>query len=328
MTEKNLTLQPGQVLFRRDQPGDGMFVVRRGELEVLLGKSEREISVAKIERGMIIGEMSLFDDRPRSATVRALTEVEVTEIKSADFRRLQQKFPSWISLLMTTLTARIRSANERIGRLENQKATQNAKLVAIQRILSALDFLWYREADRIGGEWHLDLSIVRDTLVNDFCEDRLVVDCVIEASVAQKFYHRESNSSGSEVITVLSRGHLSRLLNCLKHYTKGNKAEPLPAAALSLLKILHTHSLQALHDAVEVSLDELSRLAGKEELEYVADWPRCAEYFSRLGDGVAVDTAADKLLFRTRRRELKEIHRTHSLIGAICREIDMEDGAS
>ena len=75
------TLAKGETLIAEDRPGHSMFVVVSGELEVTLkGDSDR---VAKLEKGGIVGEMSLLTGTPRNANVTALTDVEVLEVDKA-----------------------------------------------------------------------------------------------------------------------------------------------------------------------------------------------------------------------------------------------------
>ena len=74
-------LAKGETLIAEDRPGHSMFVVVSGELEVTLkGDSDR---VAKLEKGGIVGEMSLLTGTPRNANVTALTDVEVLEVDKA-----------------------------------------------------------------------------------------------------------------------------------------------------------------------------------------------------------------------------------------------------
>ena len=65
-TNEYAAFEAGQIVFERGQPGDVMYAVLEGEVEILLG--ERVVDVAL--SGGIVGEMALIDSSPRSATAR------------------------------------------------------------------------------------------------------------------------------------------------------------------------------------------------------------------------------------------------------------------
>lgn len=81
----------GETIVRQGETGDSMFVVLRGGVRVVLEPSGQE--VARIPAGGFFGEMSMLTGDPRSATVRAVGDVQVLEIDSAGMRVLAQQTP-------------------------------------------------------------------------------------------------------------------------------------------------------------------------------------------------------------------------------------------
>jgi len=109
-------LAAGTVLIRRGQPITDFIIVLTGRL-VVLGDNEAEI--ARLGAGEIVGEMSLLDHRPPSATARAL---EATTVLAIDRRRLQQKLEAdtafaarFYRALALFLSDRMRSTLGRLG---------------------------------------------------------------------------------------------------------------------------------------------------------------------------------------------------------------------
>jgi len=78
-------IDPGVTLFREGDDGREMFVVLQGELEVLK-KSHRgtEARVALLGPGDWVGDMSIVDIQPRSASVRALAPTRLLRVSTAD----------------------------------------------------------------------------------------------------------------------------------------------------------------------------------------------------------------------------------------------------
>jgi CRP-like cAMP-binding protein len=79
----------GKELFREGEPGDGLYLVAAGEIEVLKRGAAGEHSLAKLGAGGVLGEMSLVTSDVRSATGRALARTTVLHLPAHKFRALQ-----------------------------------------------------------------------------------------------------------------------------------------------------------------------------------------------------------------------------------------------
>jgi len=97
-------LVPGDVLFRQGDPGDAMYVLLEGSLDVLVGETVVENST----RGAILGEMALIDQSPRSATVVARENAALVKLDAIRFQRLIQQHPFFATHVMKVLADRIR----------------------------------------------------------------------------------------------------------------------------------------------------------------------------------------------------------------------------
>jgi CRP-like cAMP-binding protein len=85
-------LAPGEILFRVGSPGDALFIVANGIVEVLVdaasGDGQAEHKLATLGPGQAFGEMALLSGGPRTATVRSAEEVDLLEIGREDFEQL------------------------------------------------------------------------------------------------------------------------------------------------------------------------------------------------------------------------------------------------
>ena len=105
---KPLAIRAGDVLMREGDPGDAMFIVLDGEFEITKKSGPQEISLALRQPGEVIGEMSLLDDAPRSASVRALRDGQLLTIHHDTFHRLLSTSPSAAVTILHTVTQRLR----------------------------------------------------------------------------------------------------------------------------------------------------------------------------------------------------------------------------
>jgi len=85
-----IELPAGTDLIAEGGVGREFFVIAEGEVAVLRGKRE----VARLHPGDFVGELSLLDDGPRNATVRALTNVRVLVQNRREFATLLDAIPA------------------------------------------------------------------------------------------------------------------------------------------------------------------------------------------------------------------------------------------
>lgn len=89
----NKKLKPGEILCEQDSKPDGFYCIHKGELEVIQREGGMERELGRIAGPTITGEIGFFSGEPRTATLRAATEVEYTRFSGADFERLKKKDP-------------------------------------------------------------------------------------------------------------------------------------------------------------------------------------------------------------------------------------------
>ncbi len=96
--------EPGQIIFEEGQPGDVMYAVIDGEVEITAnGKL-----IDRIGAGGIIGEMALIDDSPRSGTAHATKPSKLVPISQKRFAFLVQQTPYFSIQVMRIMADRLR----------------------------------------------------------------------------------------------------------------------------------------------------------------------------------------------------------------------------
>ncbi len=104
--------QPGQIIVTQGTPGQAFYLVIAGRVEILRDGH----SLGAFGPGDFFGEMSLLDQAPRSATIRALEQTECLMLSSWDFKAQLERYPTIAVKLLEVLSRRLRAADERIGR--------------------------------------------------------------------------------------------------------------------------------------------------------------------------------------------------------------------
>ncbi len=101
---------PGQTIFQQGEPGDHMYLVAEGRVDIVLDGQILET----VEAGGILGELALIDKKPRSATAIAHTSCRLTPIDQAHFLALIQNTPLFAIQVMRVMADRLRRANRQV----------------------------------------------------------------------------------------------------------------------------------------------------------------------------------------------------------------------
>lgn len=107
-TGKPVDFPAGKEIVKEGASGVGFHLIVNGNASVLVGGEV----VAQLGPGSYFGEMSLIDGGPRSATVRADTDVRTLSLTSWDFMPLLDANPSIARKLLVEMTRRLRAAEQ------------------------------------------------------------------------------------------------------------------------------------------------------------------------------------------------------------------------
>jgi CRP/FNR family transcriptional regulator len=139
------SLHPGEVVFREGDQSDTCYIVRTGRTRAVREHPDgRSITLANFGPGDIFGELAMFDDERRSATVETLEDTEVIAILGVDMRRLLRRHPDIAVKLIASLGRRLRQTNEQLARqsfqtVQSRVASVLSQLVAAARTQGAGD---------------------------------------------------------------------------------------------------------------------------------------------------------------------------------------------
>jgi CRP/FNR family cyclic AMP-dependent transcriptional regulator len=97
----------GETIFKKGDPGECMFAVVEGAVEINLEGTV----VERVAPGGVFGEMALIDKHPRSATAVAAVDCSLAAIDEKRFLRLVELTPKFALQVMQVITQRLRRAN-------------------------------------------------------------------------------------------------------------------------------------------------------------------------------------------------------------------------
>src|SRR5271155_4472392 len=122
--------QPGEVVFREGDASDTCYVVGEGHARAIHEHGDgRTITLATFGPGDIFGELAMFEDELRSATVEAIEPTSVVAVLGPDMRRLMTEHPEISMRLVVALAGRLRETNERLSRQSFQTVQSRVAVV-------------------------------------------------------------------------------------------------------------------------------------------------------------------------------------------------------
>jgi len=136
-TIDSMTIEAGETLFNAGDHGESMYIVNWGEIELYIKDTTGQKIVLKIaEADDIFGEISMLDNRPRSATAKALMRTELFILDRDDLLLLFQKKPDAGLNMLAAMSTMLRDADDllrtRVSKNVNEEMEE--KLTTLERI--------------------------------------------------------------------------------------------------------------------------------------------------------------------------------------------------
>jgi uncharacterized membrane protein len=151
-------LAAGETLFKTGEPGESLYVVRSGEVELFIKDTAgQKIVLAVADAGEVFGELALLDQGPRTATAVAVGDTHLLALKRDDLLLLFKKSPAAALRVLAAMSRMTRKADEllrtRVSRNANEEAEEH--ISTLQRVADwiswfsgsmvflALNALWF-----------------------------------------------------------------------------------------------------------------------------------------------------------------------------------------
>ncbi len=149
----------GQTLFHMGDEGSSLHIIERGRVKITIPSSSgEELILAILEAGDLLGELSLFDGKPRSATVQALEDTETLCLHREDLLALMRtRFPV-VEKIMVVLAGRIRDTDM----LLSERSFLDITSRLAKKILDLGDTFGVRE----GGQVRIGVKITQKDLAS------------------------------------------------------------------------------------------------------------------------------------------------------------------
>ena len=114
---KRRTVAAGEQLFASGSPGDQLFIVLDGTIQILMPSQDGDVFVERFQRGDMLGEIAVLDDQPRTATGQAALPSTLLVIQRDDFHAFLKRFPHYRQRLISILVQRLRWTSDLVSEM-------------------------------------------------------------------------------------------------------------------------------------------------------------------------------------------------------------------
>jgi len=126
---------PRETIIHQGDEGDELFIVQRGQVEVLLEAEGESVEVARLGPGSFFGEMSLMTGQPRMATVRTLRETQVLVVSKAAFAKVLDASPELAERISDVLASRRAQLDSASSKQNAARVSSNAREASKNELL-------------------------------------------------------------------------------------------------------------------------------------------------------------------------------------------------
>lgn len=241
-------------LFREGDAPDAMYIVKSGTLAVTKTKGNSEIVLAEISTGSMVGEMALFDNKPRSANVKATKESEVIALPYDSLQKQMDQLPVWVRAILKTLNENLREANKKIKILENANPDEDRfPPHIVNKYISILNLVGHKYGKpEEEGALSFSSNLLRNYTIQIFQEATNKMQSVVAALADLEYIVQEDRGDGTFKIINKKPQELFTFVDWYNDWLFKQEKDRLPALNEQEVRILSG----ILHFAAKVEPDK------------------------------------------------------------------------
>ena len=166
MNPQTKLFKTGVHLFHENDRSRELYVIQSGNVKVYRTQSGREVELAVMGKGSVLGEMALIDGRPRSASAKALDECTVSIIDADVFHNRIKGVPPWFMTIIKMTCQKIRNANRLLQSMGGGRHGFNIILAIHYQFARDGGTLDYSKTKRILARFSVSRSRASPALLN------------------------------------------------------------------------------------------------------------------------------------------------------------------
>ncbi len=228
-------------LFRDGDAPDAMYIIKSGTFAVTKTKGNSEVVLAEINAGAMVGEMALFDNKPRSANVKAIKDSEVIALPYESLTKQMEQLPVWVRAIMKTLNENLREANKKIKILENANPDEERfPPHIVNKYISILNLVGHKYGKpEEGGALSFSSVLLRNYTIQIFQEATNKMQSVVNALTDLGYVIQEDRGDGTQKIINTKPQELFSFVDWYNEWLFKQEKDRLPSLSDAEVRILN-----------------------------------------------------------------------------------------
>ena len=125
---EEVTFGSDELVFKEGDPGDTLYLILEGEVAVIKSEADgTELTLDHISAGDHFGEMALFEDIPRTASIRTLKPSRMLMLHKQEFNEMVREYPHIALKICRVFSERIRKLHHKISDIEKSSQKEDKK---------------------------------------------------------------------------------------------------------------------------------------------------------------------------------------------------------
>jgi len=222
----------GSLLFTEGESGREMYILKSGKVRILKQEGENTVELATIGAGSVLGEMSLLDGQPRSATAQIIEDVSATVIDEHLLERTLQKVPTWLSNIVRVVIQRLRSTMK--------KTSDDVVRKSVGGVIRVLLLLAQKNGKLSDGMKSIGLQKAKETIYAVIGLSGMEAENVLLHLILKEMIYIRKQPTGEEIICFRNPDALELYMNYLRTKQRGAsiQGEALSKEAAELIPFI------------------------------------------------------------------------------------------
>ncbi len=222
----------GSLMFIEGELSTEMYILRSGRVRIIKQEGDKTIELAVLSTGSVLGELSLLDNQPRSATAQILEDVSATVIDENIFKSTMKSIPNWLANIVQVIVTRLRNTMK--------KTSDSIVYKSVAGIIKLLILLYKHESITYHGEKRILFAQAKDAISSTIGIGEIEMEKVFLHLILKDMLYIRKDNSGKEYILITDLDLLNLYMTYLRTTQRGDKilGEDLDEAAIDLVQVI------------------------------------------------------------------------------------------
>lgn len=228
-------------LFRDGDPPDAMYIVKSGGFAVTKTKGNSEVLLAEVGPGAMVGEMALFDMKPRSANIKASKDSEVIILPYDALQKQMEQLPVWVRAVMKNMNENLREMNKKLKILENpNKDEDRFPPHIINKYISIINLVGHRYGKKQeDGTLFFSSHLLRNYTIQIFQEATNKMDAITTVLAEMEYLILEDRGDGTKKVTNSKPEELFAFVDWYNEWLFAQEKDRKPLLSDTEVKVLN-----------------------------------------------------------------------------------------